>query len=51
VTGHGNDASSEQRPIGDVLDGLGITGAIGEGELVAGAVVLLKVLRPSAGSG
>jgi hypothetical protein len=45
MTGHGNDASNEQRPIGDVLDGLGITGAISDGELVAGAVVLLKVLQ------
>jgi hypothetical protein len=40
-----HDASSEQQPIGDVIDGLGITSAISEGELVAGAVVLFKVLQ------
>ncbi|MFJ8027444.1 hypothetical protein [Streptomyces sp. NPDC096311] len=38
--------NEEARPIGDVLDGLGIEATLDEtsGELVAGAVVLLKVI-------
>jgi hypothetical protein len=40
-----DDASSETRPIGGVLDGLGITASLDAGELVAGAMVLLKVLQ------
>lgn len=35
---------SETRPIGDVLDSLGIRAVIADGELVAGAIVLLKVI-------
>jgi len=46
MTGRHDDASSEQQPIGDIIDGLGITSAISEGELVDGAIVLLKVLQP-----
>jgi hypothetical protein len=38
-------AHSEEQPIGDILDGLGITAGIDDGELVAGAVVILKVLQ------
>lgn len=34
-----------EQPIGDVIDGLGITASVTEGELVAGAIVLLKVLQ------
>jgi hypothetical protein len=36
--------SDETRPIGDVLDGIGIQATLDEGELVAGAIVLLKVI-------
>lgn len=36
--------SDDARPIGDVLDGLGIRATLNEGELVAGAMVLLKVI-------
>ncbi|NYV73194.1 hypothetical protein [Streptomyces sp. UH6] len=32
------------RPIGDALDALGIEATLDEGELLAGAVVLLKVI-------
>lgn len=35
-----------ERPIGDALNALGITADIGEGTLVAGAVVLLKTVLP-----
>lgn len=41
----GDDSvSTEPRPIGDVLDSLGIEATVSEGELVAGAIVLLKVI-------
>lgn len=33
-------------PIGSILDSLGITATREEGELVAGAVVLLKTVQP-----
>ncbi|NUS29804.1 MAG: hypothetical protein HOV92_37075 [Streptomyces sp.] len=36
--------SDDARPIGDVLDGIGIKATIADGELVAGALVLLKVI-------
>ncbi|MFI0897739.1 hypothetical protein [Streptomyces sp. NPDC020983] len=32
-------------PIGDLLDSLGVTATIDEGELVASAVVLLRVIQ------
>ncbi|QXE36199.1 hypothetical protein KQY30_20085 [Streptomyces sp. GMY02] len=44
MTGWDDNAGSETRPIGDVLDGLGIRATVNEGELVAGALVLLKVI-------
>jgi hypothetical protein len=33
-----------EQPIGDVLNSLGVTADIGDGELVASAVVLLRVI-------
>lgn len=36
---------SGEQPIGHVLDALGISARVEDGELVAGAVVLLKVLQ------
>lgn len=35
---------SSPRPIGDALDALGIKATLDDGELVAGAIVLLKVI-------
>lgn len=35
---------SGTRPIGDALDALGIEATLDDGELVAGAIVLLKVI-------
>ncbi|MDX3748721.1 hypothetical protein [Streptomyces sp. AK08-02] len=35
---------SGPRPIGNVLDALGIEATLDDGELVAGAIVLLKVI-------
>ena len=40
----GDPDVSEDRPVGKVLDGLGVTATMGEGDLVEGAVVLLKVI-------
>jgi hypothetical protein len=37
-------SGDDARPIGDVLDGIGIEATLGDGELVAGAIVLLKVI-------
>lgn len=37
--------SDDEQPIGDVLDALGITASIEPDDLVAGAVVLLKVIK------
>ena len=39
------DAESPTRPIGDVLDSLGIEATLDPDELVAGAVVLLKIVE------
>jgi hypothetical protein len=36
--------SEKPRPIGDVLDGLGVTTTPEDGELIASAVVLLRVI-------
>jgi hypothetical protein len=36
----------EEKPIGDVLDGLGVTAAIEPDALVSGAIVLLKTVLP-----
>ncbi|GFH34303.1 hypothetical protein [Streptomyces pacificus] len=41
----GEDAAAEARPIGDLIDGLGIEAHVGDDELVAGAIVLLKVVE------
>ncbi|MEV5138440.1 hypothetical protein AB0K71_05780 [Streptomyces syringium] len=35
----------ETRPIGDLVDALGIEARVGPGELVAGALVILKVVQ------
>ena len=45
MSGWDENAGTETRPIGDVLDALGITATLDPGELVAGAVVLLKVVQ------
>jgi len=45
VSGWDDNANSETRPIGDVLDSLGIEATVEPGELVAGAMVLLKVVQ------
>lgn len=42
--GWDENAGSTTRPIGDVLDSLGVQATVDEGELVAGAIVLLKVI-------
>lgn len=42
MSGWDENAGTETRPIGDVLDGLGIEATVREGELVSGAMVLLK---------
>ncbi|MET8404456.1 hypothetical protein [Streptomyces sp900116325] len=44
MSGWDENADTITRPIGDVIDGLGIEARVDEGELVAGAVVLLKVI-------
>lgn len=44
MSGWDENAGTELRPIGDVIDGLGVRATVSEGELVAGAVVLLKVI-------
>lgn len=41
------DTERGEQPIGDVLDGLGITADIEPDALVAGAIVLLKTLLPN----
>lgn len=45
MTGWDDNAGTTTRPIGDVLDGLGIEATVEPGELVAGALVLLKVVQ------
>ncbi|MER7155435.1 hypothetical protein [Streptomyces lydicus] len=44
MSGRDDQADTGMRPIGDVIDGLGITATVDEGELVAGAIVLIKVI-------
>lgn len=44
------NAGGELRPIGDVIDGLGIEASVQDGELVAGAIVLLKVIDSDGGT-
>ncbi|MFC5802794.1 hypothetical protein [Streptomyces formicae] len=44
MSGWDENAGTETRPIGDVLDGLGIEATVRQGELVSGAMVLLKVI-------
>lgn len=39
------DDQVETRPIGDVLDGIGVRATLDDGELVDGALVLLKVVQ------
>ncbi|MGW4802990.1 hypothetical protein [Kitasatospora sp. NPDC004272] len=38
------DEQVESKPIGDLIDALGVTATVGPGELVPGALVLLKVV-------
>ncbi|RPE27294.1 hypothetical protein [Kitasatospora cineracea] len=38
------EEQAESKPIGDLLDALGVTATVGPGELVPGALVLLKVV-------
>lgn len=45
-----NDVSGQAQPIGRVLDGLGVTVELEEGDLVAGALVLLSVVGPDGGA-
>lgn len=45
MSGWDSNAGNETRPIGDVLDSLGIEATLDPGELVAGALVLLKVVQ------
>lgn len=45
MSGQGDSADTTPHPIGDVMDGLGIKATLDKGELVAGALVLLKVLQ------
>lgn len=44
MTDRTDDAGGSVRPVGDVLDSLGVEATVSEGELVAGAIVLLKVI-------
>jgi hypothetical protein len=44
VSGWDENEGQATRPIGDVINGLGITARLDEGELVAGALVLMKVV-------
>lgn len=45
MSGWDDNAGSTTRPIGDALDSLGIEATLDPGELVAGALVLLKVVQ------
>jgi hypothetical protein len=45
VSGWDDNAESKTRPIGDALDSLGIEATLDPDELVAGAMVLLKVMQ------
>jgi hypothetical protein len=45
VSGWDENAGSQTRPIGDVLDSLGIEATVAPDELVAGALVLLKIVE------
>jgi len=45
MTGWDDNAETKTRPIGDALDSLGIEATLDPDELVAGALVLLKVVQ------
>jgi hypothetical protein len=45
MTGWDDNAEAKTRPIGDVLDSLGIEATLEPDELVAGVIVLLKVVE------
>lgn len=45
MSGWDENAGTDTRPIGDVLDSLGITATLEDDELVAGAIVLLKIIQ------
>ncbi|MGW6739712.1 hypothetical protein ACWGDX_03015 [Streptomyces sp. NPDC055025] len=45
MSGWDDSVGPGTQPVGDVLDGLGIRATVGEGDLVAGALVLLKVVE------
>lgn len=44
MSGWDENEGTATRPIGDLIDGLGITARMDEGELISGAIVLLKVI-------
>ncbi|MFD0570151.1 hypothetical protein ACFQ0T_14120 [Kitasatospora gansuensis] len=46
MSGWTEEGEARPQPVGDALDALGITAALGPDELLVGAVVLLKVLQP-----
>lgn len=48
--GWDDDTETPARPIGDVLDGLGIEATLDNGDLPAAAIVLLKVIQPDGSS-
>lgn len=45
MSGWDDEAKAKTRPIGDVLDNLGIEATLEPDELVAGVIVLLKVVE------
>lgn len=49
MSGHGDDERPPEQPIGDRLNALGITASIAEDELLAGAVVILRVIPAEGG--
>lgn len=45
MSGWDENAGTSLRPIGNVIDALGVTATLDDGELVAGALVLLKIIE------
>lgn len=45
MSGWDENAGSDTRAIGDIIDALGVEATVENGELVAGAMVLLKVVQ------
>ncbi|MFW3474406.1 hypothetical protein ACN24M_24605 [Streptomyces microflavus] len=50
MSGWDENAGTPRRPIGDLIDSLGIEATVGSDDLVAGALVLLKVLDADGGT-